>query len=216
MTITTVAPGVGGTGITVPGSNGNVLTSNGTAWVSQAPAGGGVTSLNGSTGALKGMTLVSTTSISAGATSVNITSGMATAGWYLFAINYYLSSASATTTVFGIRTSTNSGSTWQTTLYYLANDPTTEVTYWNFGSSQASGANFYTAGTMMLYTGTSIIAAQATINYASGRGGLALSEYYSNVAQKGNNEQINAIQLVRVSGGKTIDSGTISVYYLGQ
>ena len=38
MTITTVAPALGGTGVTVPGSNGNVLTSNGTAWVSQAPA----------------------------------------------------------------------------------------------------------------------------------------------------------------------------------
>lgn len=41
MTLTTVAPGVGGTGLTAPGTNGNVLTSNGTAWVSQAPAAGG-------------------------------------------------------------------------------------------------------------------------------------------------------------------------------
>jgi hypothetical protein len=35
-----------------PGSNGNVLTSNGTTWQSTAPAGGGVTSLNGQTGAI--------------------------------------------------------------------------------------------------------------------------------------------------------------------
>lgn len=41
MPLTVVQPGVGGTGIVVPGSNGNVLTSNGTAWVSSAPAGGG-------------------------------------------------------------------------------------------------------------------------------------------------------------------------------
>jgi hypothetical protein len=41
MTLTTVAPGVGGTGLTAPGANGNVLTSNGTAWVSQAASGGG-------------------------------------------------------------------------------------------------------------------------------------------------------------------------------
>lgn len=34
-----------------PGSNGNVLTSNGTTWVSSAPS-GGVTSLNGQTGAI--------------------------------------------------------------------------------------------------------------------------------------------------------------------
>jgi hypothetical protein len=42
----------GGTGITSAGSNGNVLTSNGTAWVSQALPAGGVTSLNGQTGAI--------------------------------------------------------------------------------------------------------------------------------------------------------------------
>jgi hypothetical protein len=42
----------GGTGITSAGSNGNVLTSNGTAWVSQALPAGGVTSLNGQTGVI--------------------------------------------------------------------------------------------------------------------------------------------------------------------
>lgn len=35
-----------------PGTNGNVLTSNGTTWTSATPAGGGVTSLNGQTGAI--------------------------------------------------------------------------------------------------------------------------------------------------------------------
>jgi hypothetical protein len=35
-----------------PGTNGNVLTSNGTTWTSAAAAGGGVTSLNGQTGAV--------------------------------------------------------------------------------------------------------------------------------------------------------------------
>jgi hypothetical protein len=35
-----------------PSTSGNILTSNGSAWVSQAPAGGGVTSLNGQTGAI--------------------------------------------------------------------------------------------------------------------------------------------------------------------
>lgn len=41
MPLTTVSPGVGGTGLTAPGANGNVLTSNGTAWVSSAPAASG-------------------------------------------------------------------------------------------------------------------------------------------------------------------------------
>jgi hypothetical protein len=38
--------------LVAPGTNGNVLTSNGTTWTSTAPAGGGVTSLNGQTGAI--------------------------------------------------------------------------------------------------------------------------------------------------------------------
>jgi len=39
-----------------PGSSGNVLTSNGTTWQSTAPAGGGVTSLNGQTGVIDNTT----------------------------------------------------------------------------------------------------------------------------------------------------------------
>lgn len=41
----------GGTGLTAPGTSGNLLTSNGTAWVSSAPS-GGVSSVNGATGAV--------------------------------------------------------------------------------------------------------------------------------------------------------------------
>jgi hypothetical protein len=40
----------GGTGLTTPGTSGNVLTSNGSAWVSSAPSGGGVTSVTAGTG----------------------------------------------------------------------------------------------------------------------------------------------------------------------
>jgi hypothetical protein len=39
----TLAAANGGTGLTASGSNGNVLTSNGTTWVSSAPAAGGIT-----------------------------------------------------------------------------------------------------------------------------------------------------------------------------
>lgn len=38
-----VAVSNGGTGLTSPGTSGNVLTSNGTDWVSSAAAGGGLT-----------------------------------------------------------------------------------------------------------------------------------------------------------------------------
>jgi hypothetical protein len=48
----TLPPANGGTGLSAPGTSGNVLTSNGSAWVSQALPAGGVTSLNGQTGAI--------------------------------------------------------------------------------------------------------------------------------------------------------------------
>jgi len=42
MTYTPLLPAAsGGTGITSPGASGNVLTSNGTAWTSAVPSGGG-------------------------------------------------------------------------------------------------------------------------------------------------------------------------------
>jgi len=38
----TLAAANGGTGLTSPGTSGNILTSNGTGWVSSAPAASGV------------------------------------------------------------------------------------------------------------------------------------------------------------------------------
>ena len=53
LSSTTALPATsGGTGLTSAGSNGNVLTSNGTTWTSAALPAGGVTSLNGQTGAI--------------------------------------------------------------------------------------------------------------------------------------------------------------------
>jgi hypothetical protein len=48
--------GTGTVNFVAPSTSGNVLVSNGTTWVSQAPAGGGVTSLNGQTGAITNTT----------------------------------------------------------------------------------------------------------------------------------------------------------------
>ena len=44
MTAGTLPAAAGGTGLTAPGTSGNILTSNGTAWVSSAPASTGITS----------------------------------------------------------------------------------------------------------------------------------------------------------------------------
>jgi hypothetical protein len=54
LTSANVILGAGTSAVTfvAPGSNGNVLTSNGSTWTSAAPPAGGVTSLNGQTGAI--------------------------------------------------------------------------------------------------------------------------------------------------------------------
>lgn len=69
----------GGTGLTSPGANGNVLTSNGTAWVSSAPSSGGVSSFSAgttgllpSTGTTGAVTLSGTLSVSNGGTGNSI------------------------------------------------------------------------------------------------------------------------------------------------
>ena len=51
-----IGNGTSNVGFVAPGSNGNILTSNGTTWTSAAPS-GGVTSLNGQTGAITNTTL---------------------------------------------------------------------------------------------------------------------------------------------------------------
>ena len=52
-----VGAGTGAVSSVAPSTSGNVLTSNGSAWVSSTPAGGGVTSLNGQTGAITNTSL---------------------------------------------------------------------------------------------------------------------------------------------------------------
>lgn len=55
IALNTVGVGQGGTGLTVPGTSGNVLTSNGSAWISSAPGAGmaiGGTVTSGTTGSI--------------------------------------------------------------------------------------------------------------------------------------------------------------------
>jgi hypothetical protein len=104
--------------VVAPGTNGNILTSNGTTWVSSTPASGGVTSLNGNTGALKGLDFISTGSVSAGSTSFNIT-GLPS-GYAYFKIYLALICGTANTlyTSVGCRFSTNNGSSYVSTNTY--------------------------------------------------------------------------------------------------
>jgi hypothetical protein len=72
----------GGTGLTSPGSSGNVLTSNGSAWVSQAPASGGVSTFSAgttgftpSTATTGAVTLAGTLAVANGGTGVTTSTG---------------------------------------------------------------------------------------------------------------------------------------------
>lgn len=72
--------GTGTVNFVAPSTSGNVLVSNGTTWVSQAPAGGGVTSLNGQTGAITNTSVGSIGSYLYSFTNTNVSRGATTAG----------------------------------------------------------------------------------------------------------------------------------------
>lgn len=107
--ITLAAPSVAGTNtITLPASTGTM------ALTSDIPT--GVTSLNGNTGALKGMTLLSTTSFTS-ASTIDITGIPTTAGttYLLQIVAQTPNNGGLSQTKFSLRYSTNNGSTFATT-----------------------------------------------------------------------------------------------------
>ena len=83
--------GSGGTGLTAPGTNGNVLTSNGTAWTSAALPSGGVTSLNGQTGSITNTDLYAIGSYISGRPQdlTNYSANATVAGSTLYNVNSY-------------------------------------------------------------------------------------------------------------------------------
>jgi hypothetical protein len=84
MSLTTVAPNVGGTGLTAPGTSGNVLTSNGSAWTSVASTGAKAwVNFNGTgTVAIRGSFNVSSvTDNGTGLYTVNFTNAMPDANY---------------------------------------------------------------------------------------------------------------------------------------
>lgn len=137
-TVTLAAPAVAGTTtLTLPTANGTVITTGSSASLpisaisatgtpsattylrgdsTWATVSGGVTSLNGNTGALQGMTLLSTTNVT-NASTFDITGIPTTAGaTYLLQIQGR-TVGSADNTYFSLRYSTNNGSTFATTAY---------------------------------------------------------------------------------------------------
>ena len=70
-----------------PGSNGNLLTSNGSTWTSAAPPAGGVTSLNGQTGAITDTNSNVIGSVCSGFSTSSVSVGSTVAGSTLRGFN---------------------------------------------------------------------------------------------------------------------------------
>ena len=103
MSLTTVAPGVGGTGLTAPGTSGNVLTSNGTAWTSAENTGAKAwINFNGvPTVAIRAsFNISSVTRNSAADYTLNFTNAFADANYAVIANCEYAGGASAAVTPF--------------------------------------------------------------------------------------------------------------------
>lgn len=179
-----------------------------------------VLSLNGSTGALKGAVLTGTTSIAAGSTSVDVTSQMTNAGWYIVNVNLTLSAAASSADI-AFRTSSNNGSSFDSGASNYSYDPynsgtVTAQTYLLGTSTNSTNAVFWMNFNILMYTGNGTN--PNFFNIQSGNGAVTptLNGFGGIFGYRASLSQINAIQVLRVSGTRTMSSGTINVYYLGQ
>ncbi len=201
-----------GTGISVSASTGGVTITN------TLPDTLGVTSLNGSTGALKGATLVNTQSYSA-ASTIDLTTGMTNAGYYQI-IYYGNISNSGTTGGFFSRVSTNGGSTFATTNYATINmvDPAetgfTNNSLFNNSIVQTTASTGFYYFEILLYTGTASLFSRA---FSQSFTISTVGDYFISRVVSGAyrvNGQVNSIRLTRNGGSSTL-TGSASVYYLG-
>jgi hypothetical protein len=221
---------------TAPGTSGNVLTSNGSAWVSSAPS-GGVTSLNGNTGALKGLDLVATTTLSGAVSTISF--GSLPTGYSQFIImgNTRVNGvAGGSDTPWGIRISINGGSSYISTGYYIVspgwvqpNDggawgpvytsSNTNAFVLAGDSGGAAGRGFVGGG--YAYANFYYVLDQPSTNQyptlngsmwstsTSGSDGVGYVSYGFN---NNSTTYVNGVQLVRTGGNKNMDYGYVNIY----
>ena len=154
--------------VVAPGSNGNVLTSNGTTWVSSTPSGGGVTSLNGQTGAITNTGLgdigsyailyygvTASAALSSGRVSV-LASGTTISGGSLYRCSTstlnnqsFSNDFSGSSPFLGINTGNNNG--YQVIINSNENFVTTGLTAMS-GTWRLVGGNVWVAGTSISCT----------------------------------------------------------------
>jgi hypothetical protein len=203
---------VAGTGISVSGATGAVTVST--------SGGTGVTSLNGNTGALKGMDLISTANISGNVSTYNIT-GIPT-GYYMLILYFTTKVQNTTDAVWGLRISTNNGSTFFTSGYNWAycdgtsvgsgNDP-----YFKYLASTAGGV----AGQGYTFSQQHILQGNATTGVPFQLIGNSMGYTVDspdviglipqNVGAYNTTTYVNALQIYKQSGSYIV-SGTYTLY----
>lgn len=135
----TLPAGNGGTGLTTPGTAGNVLTSNGSGWVSQAPsAGGGTVSLNDGSAASPSLNFTNDTNTGlyrVGSDQLGLTAG---------GTNQVTISTSAVTTTVAVAGPTGLGTS--TPVFTFAGDTSTGLAYQGAGSMRFLNSGTATMG----------------------------------------------------------------------
>ena len=195
-----------------PGTSANVLTSNGTSWVSQAPAAGG-----------GDWTLVASTTIASGSsTSVDMTGIPTTQGsyWLVGRIFYNTDTGVGAINNWGIRFSTDNGASFiASSNAYIQSSAGTSFSLWNatFGADLPCALDFFAH--MIQSDGSTVGAAiqGSTWRAYAYTGTLSTGTGTSQATQQGGTIQataaaVNALRLLRISGGKTISGGYLRLY----
>ena len=189
-------PASGGTGVISAGTNGNVLTSNGTAWVSQAPAGGGngVASISfGTTGLTPNTATTGIVSVAGTLVAANGGTGITspgTAGNVLTSTGTAWVSQAASGGLANVQTFDASG-TWTKPAGYAAGSRVL-VQVWGAGGSGAKTASTGTTGGggggggayVELFFALSTLGATETVTI--GAGGTAITAATTNGNAGGN------------------------------
>ncbi len=144
---------------------------------------------------------------------------MTNAGWYIINANITLSAAANATDI-GFRTSTDNGSTFSSGASDYQDDAynvgsLTSRSFLLGTSTNTTNAVFWMNFNILMYTGNGTNPNFFNIQSANGTS-TTMNAFGGRFAWRASLTQINAIQIVRTSGTRTISSGTINVYYLGQ
>lgn len=184
----------GGTGLTSPGSSGNVLTSNGTAWVSQASSSGAITL----------GTAITMSGTAQGFTSVPSSVKRLT-------INFdQISTNGSDDIIVQIGTSSYINSSYTGSCSALAGSGSTSIQTTGFGIRNNDGASTIISGTLvicLLKPSTNTWAASGTF------GGSNRAQTFISGGSVDISGSLNRVQVTTTGGINTFDSGTVNIMY---